>query len=222
MNTYNLDDLNLIIERSDYAIKNEAPTHTLAYITPLSANELEKAITQLKLKEAEIEDLKNSNQLPMKSAQNRQASYVAQINNLNLQIDKYKVLVSEKKNEYNTLLEKYNDLHKKYDCCLVNEKKYKQDIINKEKQISKLIEEVDKKNIAITSTTTQQIKDKEIEKLNIENKKLEKQKNDLYAAFKKSLKLCAILKREKIHLENARVLQFSEDEFKNLLEQNKI
>ena len=86
----------------------------------------------------------------------------------------------------------------------------------------KLIEELDKKNIVITSSTTQQIKEKENEKLIQENKKLEKQKNEIYAAFKKSLKLCSILKREKIHLENARLLAFTEDEFKNLLEQNKI
>ena len=54
------------------------------------------------------------------------------------------------------------------------------------------------------------------------NKKLEKQKNDLYAAFKKSLKLCSILKKQKVHLENARLLSFTEEEFKNLMEENKI
>jgi hypothetical protein len=51
-------------------------------------------------------------------------------------------------------------------------------------------------------------------------KKLEKQKNDVYAAFKKSLKLCSILKRQKVHLENARLLAFTEEEFKQILEQN--
>ena len=54
-----------------------------------------------------------------------------------------------------------------------------------------------KKNINIVSNTAQQMKDKENEKLIQENKKLEKQKNDLYAAFKKSLKLCSILKNKK-------------------------
>jgi hypothetical protein len=37
-----------------------------------------------------------------------------------------------------------------------------------------------------------------VEMLNNEHKKIEKQKNDLYAAFKKSLKLCSIFKRQKI------------------------
>ena len=185
-------------------------------------SELEKTLAKLKIKEAEIEDMKNSNNNQGKSSQNRTASYIAQINNLNLQIDKVKGLLNDKKNEYNLLLEKYNEIQKKFDQSVIMEKKNKQELISKDKQIVKLIEELDKKNIVITSSTTQQIKEKENEKLIQENKKLEKQKNEIYAAFKKSLKLCSILKREKIHLENARLLAFTEDEFKNLLEQNKI
>ena len=184
--------------------------------------ELEKAIAQLKIKDAEIEDLKNSTNNQGKSAQNKAATYVAQINNLNLQIDKYKALLNDKKNEYNTLLEKYNEIHKKYDQNIVQEKKVKQELITKDKQIAKLIEELDKKNVVITSSAATQIKEKENERLILENKKLEKQKNEIYTAFKKSLKLCSILKRQKVHLENARLLAFTEDEFKNLLEQNKI
>ena len=185
-------------------------------------SELEKTLAKLKIKEAEIEDMKNSNNNQGKSSQNRTASYIAQINNINLQIDKFKGLLNDKKNEYNLLLEKYNEIQKKFDQSVIMEKKNKQELISKDKQIVKLIEELDKKNIVITSSTTQQIKEKENEKLIQENKKLEKQKNEIYAAFKKSLKLCSILKREKIHLENARLLAFTEDEFKNLLEQNKI
>ena len=187
-------------------------------------DELNKAFSQIKIKENEIEEMKNpnNNNANNKNNQNKNTSFVSQINNLNLQVDKYKNLVSDKKNEYNTLLEKFNDIQKKYNQCIVNERKTKQELINKDKQIAKLLDELDKKNIVITSTTEQKIKDKEIDKLIQENKKLEKQKNEIYAAFKKSLKLCSILKRQKVHLENARLLAFTEDEFKNLLEQNKI
>ena len=145
-----------------------------------------------------------------------------QIYNLNSQLDKYKNLVNEKKSEYKLLLDKYNDIQKKYNQLCINDKKRNQELVNKDKQIIKLLDDLDKKNVSIVSNTAQQMKDKEIEKLVQENKKLEKQKNDLYADFKKCIKLCSILKKQKVHLENARLLSFTEEEFKNLMEENKI
>ena len=187
-------------------------------------NELDKVNNKLKLTELELNEYKtnNNNQGNNKANTSSNTAYMNQIYNLNNQLEKYKNLVNDKKSEYKLLLDKYNDIQKKYNQLFVNDKKRNQELINKDKQIVKLLEDLDKKNVSIVSTTAQQMKDKENEKLIQENKKLEKQKNDLYSAFKKSLKLCSILKKQKVHLENARLLAFTEEEFKNLMEENKI
>jgi len=59
---------------------------------------------------------------------------------------------------------------------------------------------------------------KDVDRLIEDNRKLERQRNDLMAAFKKQMKLIDVLKRQKMHIEAAKLLGFTEDEFVKTLE----
>lgn len=83
------------------------------------------------------------------------------------------------------------------------------------------------KQNSAASAADEQMK-KNYEKLVQDNKKLLKQKQELLNAFKKQLKLIDILKRQKVkscqkvlipklHIEAAKKLQFTEEEFSKIL-----
>ena len=58
-----------------------------------------------------------------------------------------------------------------------------------------------------------QIHNKDLVNIKNENRVLIKQKNELLSAFKKQSKLIDILKKQKIHLESAHILNFTEKQF---------
>uniref|UniRef100_A0A8D2KM62 Testis expressed 9 n=1 Tax=Urocitellus parryii TaxID=9999 RepID=A0A8D2KM62_UROPR len=92
-----------------------------------------------------------------------------------------------------------------------------------EVRLNRALEEAEKYKLEL-SKLRQNNKDtaneehKKIEMLKSENKKLEKQKGELMIGFKKQLKLIDVLKRQKMHIEAAKMLSFTEEEFMKALE----
>ncbi|TNV76750.1 hypothetical protein FGO68_gene11147 [Halteria grandinella] len=90
-------------------------------------------------------------------------------------------------------------------------------------KLNRAIEELEKyktqlKEAKVTEISKGDQLRKDMDRLIEENRKLERQRNELMAAFKKQMKLIDVLKRQKMHIEAAKLLAFTEDEFVKTLE----
>jgi hypothetical protein len=138
----------------------------------------------------------------------------------------------EKQKEFSLALENKQKLMEtqlcttqtKLDEMITKEKQSVQNFRAKEIRLNRALEENEKLKIQLQEekncNKTQTVEKKELENTLKELKKLEKQKNDLLMAFKKQMKLIEILKKQKIHLEASKMLQFTEEEFTKTLELN--
>lgn len=94
-------------------------------------------------------------------------------------------------------------------------------------RINRLQEEIDKLKLQNKTEKINNKIDKNLdnqkpnETIQEENKILEKQRNELFQAFKKQLKLINILKRQRTHLEAAQLFHYTQNQFLKIMELGK-
>lgn len=97
------------------------------------------------------------------------------------------------------------------------------DVKSKDIQLKRAVETVSrlKEQIADLQIQTKGKSDSgKVPELEARIRELEKQRTEILNAFRKQIKLIDILKRQKIHLEAARLLTFTEEEFMKTLDWN--
>ncbi|KAG8144784.1 hypothetical protein E2320_013211 [Naja naja] len=155
------------------------------------------------------------------------------------QAEKYKLLSEEATRKNECLQQKLSMLEKELENLKRAQKQAAATQSTTDIRLNRALEEAEKYKMELNKLK-QSNKDvvnqehKKLEELKIENKRLEKQKEELVAGFKKQLKLIDILKRQKasypmllvtlielklrMHIESAKMLSFTEEEFMKALD----
>ncbi|XP_040269845.1 testis-expressed protein 9 isoform X2 [Bufo bufo] len=139
------------------------------------------------------------------------------------QADKYKALFEEANKKNDGLQHQLSALEKELENFKRIQKQSASNQSATEVRLNRAMEEADKYKMELnklkqSNKDTAHQERKRVEELKLENKKLEKQKAELMAGFRKQLKLIDILKRQKMHIESAKMLSFTEEEFMKALE----
>ena len=148
---------------------------------------------------------------------------VDKMNQLNLQVSKLKSTISDQSLKISQLEKALSETNKELDAGERAKKQQVQTQGTAEAKLNRALEEVEKYKLAlreakINETGKNEGIRRDLDRLTEENKKLERQRNELLQAFKKQMKLIDVLKRQKMHIESAKLLAFTEDEFVRTLE----
>lgn len=217
------------------------PSHMNEGVLPEAATELSSDATirflkaKLRVMQEELENIANDcrqkaskiNELQdeVKESSNQQSNLLKKNELLQKNIEKQKKLQTDLQTKNINLESDVSNFKKELDGIRRSNKQSSANKSTLEVRLNRALEEVEKLKSALKKSkeSTRALNDtdrKQLEQLQTENKRLESQKSDLMAAFKKQLKLIDILKRQKMHIEAAKMLEFTEEDFIRALDWN--
>ncbi|XP_054069335.1 testis-expressed protein 9 isoform X4 [Rissa tridactyla] len=197
----------------------EAQIRFLKVKLRVTQEELDSVVCECRKKDDENQNLKSR----LKDMEEENTRLQRTISMQRSQTEKYKMLSQEAKKKSEVLQQEVIALEKDLENLKRVQKQATTSQSAIEVRLNRALEETERYKVELNKLkqSTKDVANQElktIEELKTENKKLQKQKGELMTGFKKQLKLIDILKRQKMHIEAAKMLSFTEEEFMKALE----
>ncbi|KAI8901558.1 hypothetical protein BC833DRAFT_617483 [Globomyces pollinis-pini] len=208
------DDALMGLGAKEETIGTEATTRFLKAKLHVLQKELDAMMNEKCERDAMVSSLKEK----VKGMEQDKAKDQKQINQLQSQCDKNQTQVDVLQAKNTLYQSQITQLKKDLESVNRTSKTATTETIQKDLKVNRLVEEVEKYKNLLNQKQVEfkeqlELEKKKFQEIEKEYQKLNKQKYELLNGFKKQNQLIEILKRQKMHIEAAKLLQFTEDEF---------
>ena len=184
---------------------------------------LETALDKINFEKSEIIQEKEQLEKEVKILDDQRRRLDATNRNFQSQLEKAKGELVDVRHKLNTAEEEVHLLKKEADDAKRDAKKNLSKKSTSDVRLNRALEDASKLRGELSAAEREKKDAKEngkksVDELTLKTKFLEKQRNELLHGFKKQMELIDVLKRQKLHLEAAHVLKYTEEEFMQTLD----
>ncbi|KAJ3126521.1 Golgin sub A member 2 [Nowakowskiella sp. JEL0407] len=212
------DSSDAVLQPGEDESISETTTRILKAKVSVMQQELNKMMSERNVKDTSMAILEEK----LKLMETENSKLTKQVSTLQNQYEKTKSQNEDLKKKNELYESELSSLKKSLDSVSRNSKQSESEANSKDVRLNRALEEIERLKAAIAKANAEAKEKLEISKLNADKlhqelKKNERQKADLMLGFKKQMQLIDLLKRQKMHIESTRLLEFTEEEFMRAL-----